>query len=352
MRKLLSHFVALVLVAIALAVVGLQQTVEGRKDQSADPVQSDNNGDIDCLSVDPNLNKIFAGSIGAASIDTFARQQQPRGGSVSESIAVDYRGVTFRVDRTLTKRVVSSSIPASVDSKPSDTWPEHIGFLLESYPRQRSLPETDPHIRVFSLPKFRRAVAVASNSYRKSVVSRPLPQPWTIFFDEEVRVLKSLLKSKPTQPVLREFLIKARTNTSCGAAMPFLPMWEACQAFIGHVKYVDFNNGRGVFFLTQWNTETSQVVNSGLEYAFQGITNDGQYWIYAEFSVSAPSLPNGDEPAVKAWDTENYLLPHSSEKYQNYLRPVVAKLEATPDNEFRPSLTLLEELIQSLRIAN
>jgi hypothetical protein len=134
--------------------------------------------------------------------------------------------------------------------------------------------------------------------------------------------------------------------------MPFLPMWEACQAFVAHVRYVNFKNGRGVFFLTQWNTETSQVVNAGLEYVFQGITNDGRYWIYAEFSVSAPSLLNGDEPEVRAWDTENYLLPHNSEKYQEYLRPVVAKLEATPDNEFRPNLRLLEQLIESLRIAN
>jgi hypothetical protein len=105
-----------------------------------------------------------------------------------------------------------------------------------------------------------------------------------------------------------------------------------------------------VFFLTQWDTETIQVSNDGLEYAYQGITNDGRYWIYAAFSVAAPFLPKGDEPEIIAWDEKNYLLSHRSKKYQDYLRPVLGKLEALPTNKFQPNLELLEQLMESLEV--
>jgi hypothetical protein len=132
--------------------------------------------------------------------------------------------------------------------------------------------------------------------------------------------------------------------------MPFLPMWEAQQAFVSHVKYVNFRNGKGVFFLTQWNIETSQIANDGLEYAFQGITDDGRYYVYAEFSVSAPNLPNGNEPAVIAWNEKEYLLPRQSRKYQQYVRGVVAQLQALRDDQFQPKLQSLERLISSLDV--
>jgi hypothetical protein len=236
------------------------------------------------------------------------------------------------------------------DGKPSDIVPEHPAFTLAGYPRPRGLTENDPELRVFSITKFREAVAVASKDYAKNVIYPPNPPDWTTYFDEEVRVLKALLAAKPTQANVGRFLAKARGEPGCSAEMPFLPMWEACQAFAGHLRYVNFKNGKGVFFLTQWDRETTQISNDGLDYAFQGITDDGQYWIYAEFSVAAPFLPKGDEPEVVAWNEKNYLLSHKSKQYQNYLRPVFVKLEALPANKFQPNLELLDQLIGSLAV--
>jgi hypothetical protein len=127
-------------------------------------------------------------------------------------------------------------------------------------------------------------------------------------------------------------------------------MWEAQQAFVSNVKYVNFRNGKGVFFLTQWDTETSQITNDGLEYAFQGITDDGKYYVYAEFSVSAPTLLNGNEPAVIAWNEKEYLLLRQSKEYQAYVRRVAAQLEALRGDEFKPKLGSFERLISSLAV--
>ncbi len=46
----------------------------------------------------------------------------------------------------------------------------------------------------------------------------------------------------------------------------------------------------------------------------------------------------------------NYLLSHKSKRYKEYLRPVLARLEALPTNKFQPNLDLLEQLIGSLEV--
>lgn len=264
--------------------------------------------------------------------------------------AVNYGGVSFAFDPSLAPDVKSETIPASTEGKPSDIWPEHPGFTLRGSPRSRAQSEKDPQIRVFPLREFRDAVAVASKKGNEGVVYPQNPPDWTTYFDEEVRVLKLLLAAKPPQMNIGRFLAGARGTPGCSAEMPFLPIWEACMAFVGHVRYVNFKNGKGVFFLTQWDTEASQVTNGGLEYAYQGITNDGRYWVYTEFSVAAPFLPEGEEPEVVAWDQKNYLLLHKSKAYQDYLRPVLTRLEALPPNKFQPNLELLEQLIGSLEV--
>ena len=273
---------------------------------------------------------------------------KPTAESLAKKIkTVSYGGVSFSYDSSLAAKVDSKTIAAMDEGKPSDIIPEHPSFTLVGYPRIQNIRLSDPEIKVFSIVKFRKAMHHASDEMAK--VTYPPMEDLGPAVDTEVRLLKELLAAKPTTK-LGHFLAQARGQTGCSAEMPFLPMWEACQAFAGHVRYVNFKNGRGVFFLTQWDTETEQISNYGLEYAYQGISNDGQYWIYAEFPVAAPFLPRGDEPEVIAWNEKNYLLSHQSKKYSDYLRPVLAKLEAVTASKFQPNLELLEQLIQSLEV--
>jgi hypothetical protein len=305
------------------------------------------------------LTALIVGLLGLASgLAGFPSQQSSpdnltfnRNGLAAGVNQVDYGGVRFGYDSSLAPSVKSETIPASVEGKPCDLWPEHPAFTFANYPGVSGLPEGFPQLRVFPLAEFRKAFDIAGKENAKHVVYPPNPESWTDYFDTEVRVLKELLAAKPQASVGR-FLARARGEKGCKGAMPFLPMWEACQAFTSHVHYVSFKNGNGVFFLTQWDRETEQISNAGLEYAYQGITNDHRYWVYAQFSVAAPFLHSGTEPDVIAWNEKNYLLSHQSKKYQTYLRPVLAKLEALPANQFRPNLELLDKLIQSLEVTD
>ena len=262
---------------------------------------------------------------------------------------VKYGGISFHVDEALSREVKSETVPASHSGKPSDLWPEHVAFTLGGYSPPSKLPSNFPHVRVFPVERFREAVETGYQEMIKGDVS-PVGESWTREFDEEVRVLNALLKAKPGPATIQSFLNRTRHKSDYNKSMPFLPLWEAHQAFISHVKYVNFRNGTGVFFLTQWDTETSQITNKGLEYAFQGVTNDGRYLVYAEFAVSTPILPNGNEPEVTAWNEKNYLLPRQSKRYQDYTRRVVAQLEALRGDQFKPQLGLLERVISSVAV--
>lgn len=262
---------------------------------------------------------------------------------------VNYGGVSFHVEKALATEIKAETVPASLDSKPSDLWPEHAAFTLIGLRQTPKLPRNFPHLRVFPVQRFRAAVQSGYQAQAKNVVFTT-GESWTNDFDEELRVLNALLADKPQSSAVQSFLKRVRHKTAVNTGMPFLPMWEAHQAFISNVKYVNFRNGKGVFFLTQWNTETTRIANDGLVYAFQGITNDGKHHVYAEFSVSAPNLPQGNEPDVLAWNEKNYLLPQQSKQYQDYTRGVVAQLEALRADQFQPQLELFERLISSLAI--
>ncbi len=271
--------------------------------------------------------------------------------NLKKTNSVHYRGVSFIFDPSLAIEVKSETIPALMEGKPSDIVPEHSAFTLTGYGVPKGKHIDSPQIRVFEIAKFREAMHHGSQEMRTTY---PPTEDWAPSVDEEVRVLKALIAERPGQQAFKTFISKVRDRSKMHMGngypqMPFLPTWEATQAFVSHVG---FKNGRGVLFLTQWNNEASQVTNEGLEYAFQGITEDGQHYISAEFSVIAPFLPTGLEPEVVAWDERNYLLLHRSKKYQSYLRPVLEKLEALPADQFRPNLILIEKLVESLQIDN
>ena len=260
--------------------------------------------------------------------------------AVEKRNSVTCKGVSFAFDSALVSEVMAETIPAVDGDQLCDTAPEHLSFEFIGYRRRKELCCNTPTFRVFPVDQFRKAVSPRNQEEAKIFGKNAV--------DEEVRVLKLLLAKQPAPANIGSFLGKARGEKCCGA-MPFLPLVEACMAFTARHKYMRFKNGKGILFLTQWDKETTRVDNGWLEYNFQGITDDGKYYVSADFPVAAPFLPDGDEPEVYAWNEKNYLLSHNSKEYQTYLRPLMKELEALPADKFDPSLDLIERMIQSLQ---
>jgi hypothetical protein len=223
--------------------------------------------------------------------------------------AVNFHGVSFSYDPALAGFVNADVIPAVTgeDEPPWMLAPEHLEFSFVDY----ILADTfhAPAIYVYPTAEY-AAISEAAG--------------------EVVDALRALLAEKPADPE---------------GSIPFLPPFNAGQFMHAAVKYVDFQNGSGVRFLTQYGQAVWPVNNQDMFYTYQGLTSDGAYYVAAVLPASHPSLPaTGDEVA----ETQDY--DAFSENFQSYLADVTADLSAQDPASFTPSLTSLDSLAASIQI--
>jgi len=132
--------------------------------------------------------------------------------------------------------------------------------------------------------------------------------------------------------------------------LPFLPTFNAAQVFHSNEQSLKFQNGTGIRFLTQYGQAPYPVNNNSLFYTFQGLTNDGAYYVSAVLPINAAFLSSDGNPDTPLpadgvpFDWENI------ENTSQHFDLVKQKLNATASNGFTPSLTNLDMLVQSIRI--
>lgn len=133
-------------------------------------------------------------------------------------------------------------------------------------------------------------------------------------------------------------------NQQAGERMPFLPLFNAAQLMHTQVKYLDFANGKGVRFLTQFSQAPMPINNHDLFYSFQGLSNDGKYYLAAVLPVNHPSLPV--DGMVTDKEMEAYI-----NNFPAKMNEAMITLNQQPANNFNPDLTRLDEMIQSIEIS-
>jgi hypothetical protein len=110
-----------------------------------------------------------------------------------------------------------------------------------------------------------------------------------------------------------------------------------------HIQYLDFRNGQGLRYLTEYGNGISPIHNAGLIYTYQGITGDGKYYVAAVLPVNHPSLPadatvTGNEP------------PSFQSDYPQYKMDIAQSLNVQAPATFTPDLTRLDAMLSSLKI--
>lgn len=256
------------------------------------------------------------------------------GGKIGKYRTVDYQGVSFKYNVSLASEIKAEIKPASALQYETDTGegvvPEYIAFQpIGTYTSQHEASFFSPEIDIYPIATYKTVLA-KSKSYTQK-------------FEGDIRTLRAMLSEQPP---------------SIDKKIPLLPFGiGASQVLRARVKYINFQNGRGVMFLTQYNIEPALINNQGLTYTFQGLTDDGVYYVSAIFPVTAPFLPE----SYDIESTEGYtLVPPRSfqgreyESFENdyaaYIARVISKLERLPDESYQPNLAILEDLIQSLKV--
>ncbi|PKN83029.1 MAG: hypothetical protein CVU46_17635 [Chloroflexi bacterium HGW-Chloroflexi-8] len=200
----------------------------------------------------------------------------------------------------------TETIPAVTDSVNFPYWevlPEYSRVTLEDYPIQDHLMK--PQIFIYPVAELRKINEGAS----------------TI-----ITSLQTLIQSP--QEIEN---------------MPFLPLFNAAQMMHTNIQYLDFKNGMGLRYLTQFTQGIVPINNYELIYTYQGLTSDGNYYVAAVLPVNHPSLPVND----KVTESE---LPEFANNFKNYVKNVVNSLNPQAANSFTPDLTLLDAMMSSMEI--
>jgi hypothetical protein len=127
--------------------------------------------------------------------------------------------------------------------------------------------------------------------------------------------------------------------------LPVLPPLGAAQVIQAQIKPLDFNGGSGLRFITHYAQDVSPIVNQTVFYTFQGLTDDGQYYMALYYPVSASVLPDSYEEVSLPVDYEEF-----ANNFDSYLQETTQALNDSAPNQFSPNLSSLDALVESLAI--
>jgi hypothetical protein len=141
---------------------------------------------------------------------------------------------------------------------------------------------------------------------------------------------------------LRKLLARHPASFRFDKDLVDMPFNNATGTIKSRIQYLSFKNGKGVLFLTQYSQELhpNPINNEELTCNFQGITNDGKYYVAARFALTHPSLPKGI-------DFTSHI---DRDDKELYLKTREKKLNGFADDSFEPSLGVLKSLITSISI--
>lgn len=129
--------------------------------------------------------------------------------------------------------------------------------------------------------------------------------------------------------------------------LPFLPFYNASQIFHSNLKLIDFQGGSGLRYLTMFAQDAVPIINDGLLYTYQGLTDDGSYYISVVMPVNHPELPADLEVFFSSIDDDYEAF---YDNYHQFLEEGLVILDQSDAEIFNPALNVLDNLIMTLLV--
>lgn len=145
-----------------------------------------------------------------------------------------------------------------------------------------------------------------------------------------VQALQTLLKEKPA---------------TFEKGIPVLPPIPAQQVFRVKPQYYNFQNGTGIGFVSYYAQDVSPVTANQIFYTYQGLTNDGKYYVAAFYPLTTALLPQKADAAFGGQSYDEW-----AKNYETYLAKLVQDLNGLNDAAYSPDLVLIQELAKSINV--
>jgi hypothetical protein len=231
--------------------------------------------------------------------------------SSEDAVAVTFEGGSFAYDASLATDTLSGQVEAVTADLPSEmVAPAYIELLFNGYAEANSLHS--PRILLYPVDDLK-----AVNEQAGGVVD----------------ALDRLLTQQPDLPVDGGFEAEP---------LPFLPLFNAGQYLRTQGQYLDFQNGSGIRYVTQFGQAALPVNNHEVFYTFQGLTDDRSVYVAVILPISHPLLPaDSSEQAFNSEDLADF---------DAYVLDLAQQLNAQSGDSFSPDLASLDALVQSLNV--
>lgn len=235
-----------------------------------------------------------------------------------EGTELNLGGVSMVIPACLPVTAAGVIAPAQPQGEgPGSVWPQHRLISFAGYPLGGKFWQ--PEMRVFPVADY-----TAMWEYSTA----------------QVAALQNLLTTRPAEVT---------------ESLPFLPNLGAAQAFHNKMRYIDFQNGSGVAYLTEYAQYVVPYNNHDLFYTFQGLTSDGKYWISAILPINhaiLPPTPDSSEVPAGGLAIPPMTSPSWVADMEAYYASMKLLMEAKPDNSFVPGIDCLDRYIASLNIGD
>ncbi len=203
------------------------------------------------------------------------------------------------------------------DVAPWDVAPEHVQFKLDGYVLEGKMHQ--PQIYVYPAQAY-------AELQERGAAAQSLEQLRAVLAQGSMVNIKEL---------------------------PAVPFFNVMPSLAAQVKVTPFQNGRGVRMLTQYAMSRAIINNEELFYHFEGLTDDGQYYVVVILPVTAPGLPENGQPGgvVPPGGVPVPDFNDANANWMGYYGDARQMLQGLEPGAFNPNLDQLDALIGSLTIA-
>jgi hypothetical protein len=174
--------------------------------------------------------------------------------------------------------------------------PMHVRIIFDGQKIESDNDFNKPHLLVYPLPQYEAM----------------FPTTKKAAFNKRINVLKKVIATKSDIGV---------------DELPILPESDGHEFLRQQEKYLSFNKGTGVSFVSVYGNGDGPFSAGDFFYTFQGITTDGKHYVSFFWPVKATGMPANSNEA----NTKKYL----------------QKLDRT---KFSPSLSALDQVVSSITI--
>lgn len=245
--------------------------------------------------------------------------------------AIDVRGVKLQNKIPAVTGIEAITKPAyyleEADHKPDNVVPEFTSIRFHGdYAKRHEESFFSPEINIYPIDEFRVALGKSKNA--------------VTYFDDQITLLRKIVSDKPSE--LKK--------------VPSIPLGDGSPIIVTHLRYRRFTDCEGVSYLTHFDIEPSLIGNDRLTYVFQGITLDERYYIFATFPVTLGILPSSNASHFRDYEMPLFFYDPKTRKineanFERYLNSMKILLENTPATKFEPSLTYIDETLETLKAA-